>query len=41
MGSFVNRGLYGLLAWAIAIVVSMLSLTLIAITVLGWFGFAL
>src|SRR5262245_718745 len=41
MGIYVNRGLYNLLAWAIAIIVSLLSLTLIAITVLGWFGFAL
>jgi len=41
MGSYVNRGLYNLLAWAIAIIVSLLSLTLIATTVLGWFGFAL
>ena len=38
MGSYVNRGLYNLLAWAIAITVSLLSLALIAITVLGWFG---
>lgn len=41
MGQYVNRGLYGLLAWAIAIVVSLLSLALIALTVLGWFGFSL
>lgn len=41
MGSYVNRGLYNLLAWAIAIVVSLLSLALIAVTVLGWFGFTL
>ncbi len=38
MGDHVNRGLYNVLAWAIAIIVSLLSLTLIAITVLGWFG---
>ena len=38
MGNYVNRGLYNLLAWAIAITVSLLSLALIAITVLGWFG---
>jgi Mn2+/Fe2+ NRAMP family transporter len=38
MGSYVNRGLYNLLAWSIAIIVSLLSLALIAITVLGWFG---
>ena len=41
MGSYVNRGLYNLLAWSIAIIVSLLSLALIAITLLGWFGFAL
>ncbi|HEU5102568.1 MAG TPA: Nramp family divalent metal transporter [Roseiflexaceae bacterium] len=41
MGQYVNRGLYNLLAWAIAIVVSLLSLMLIAITVLGWFGVTL
>ena len=38
MGPYVNRGLYNLLAWAIAIVVSLLSLVLIVITILGWFG---
>jgi Mn2+/Fe2+ NRAMP family transporter len=37
MGSHVNGRLHNLLAWTIAIVVSLLSLTLIAITVLGWF----
>jgi Mn2+/Fe2+ NRAMP family transporter len=41
MGRYVNRGLYNLLAWAIAMIVSLLSLALIAITVLGWFGIAL
>jgi len=41
MGNYVNRGLYNLLAWAIAIIVSLLSLALIATTVLSWFGFAL
>jgi Mn2+/Fe2+ NRAMP family transporter len=41
MGSYVNRGLYNLLAWSITIIVSLLSLALIAITLLGWFGFAL
>jgi Mn2+/Fe2+ NRAMP family transporter len=39
MGSYVNHGLYNLLAWAIAIIVSLLSISLIVITVLGWFGF--
>jgi Mn2+/Fe2+ NRAMP family transporter len=38
MGSYVNRGLYNALAWAIALVVSLLSSALIVITVLGWFG---
>ena len=38
MGRYVNRGLYNLLAWSIAIIVGLLSLTLIAITLLGWFG---
>jgi Mn2+/Fe2+ NRAMP family transporter len=38
MGQHVNRGVFGALAWAIAAVVSLLSLTLIAITVLSWFG---
>ncbi|HJZ47249.1 MAG TPA: Nramp family divalent metal transporter [Roseiflexaceae bacterium] len=38
MGPYVNRGLYNALAWAIAIVVSLLSFALIAITILGWFG---
>jgi Mn2+/Fe2+ NRAMP family transporter len=41
MGRYVNRGLYNLLAWSIAIIVSLLSVTLISITVLGWFGVAL
>jgi Mn2+/Fe2+ NRAMP family transporter len=38
MGEHVNRGIYNLLTWAIAVVVSLLSLVLIAITVLGWLG---
>ena len=38
MGDHVNRGVYNILAWTIAGVVSLLSLTLIAMTVLGWFG---
>jgi Mn2+/Fe2+ NRAMP family transporter len=38
MGSHVNGRLHNILAWAIAILVSLLSLTLIALTVLGWFG---
>ena len=38
MGEYVNRGFYNLLAWAIAGIVSLLSLTLIVLTVLGWFG---
>ncbi|HEX3129473.1 MAG TPA: Nramp family divalent metal transporter [Thermoanaerobaculia bacterium] len=38
MGEYVNRGFYNLLAWAIAGIVSLLSLTLIVLTVLGWLG---
>jgi hypothetical protein len=34
----VNGRLHNILAWAIAIVVSLLSLSLIVLTVLGWFG---
>jgi Mn2+/Fe2+ NRAMP family transporter len=38
MGSHFNGRLHNILAWTIAIVVSLLSLALILITVLGWFG---
>jgi len=38
MGKHVNRPLFNILAWGIAVVVSLLSLALIAQTVLGWFG---
>ncbi|HEU5013322.1 MAG TPA: divalent metal cation transporter [Roseiflexaceae bacterium] len=38
MGNYVNHGSYNVLAWGVAVIVSMLSLTLIVITVLGWFG---
>lgn len=38
MGDYVNHGLHNIIAWAIAVVVSLLSLVLIALTVLGWFG---
>lgn len=41
MGEYVNHKVYNIFAWAIAIVVSVLSLTLIVITVLGWFGVSL
>ena len=41
MGRHVNSPLHNLLAWGIAITVSLLSLSLILITVLGWFGVAL
>lgn len=37
MGKHVNGPIYNALAWAIAIVVSALSLTLIVMTVVGWF----
>jgi len=38
MGAFANRGFYNVLAWAIALLVSLLSVALIVHTVLGWFG---
>jgi NRAMP (natural resistance-associated macrophage protein)-like metal ion transporter len=38
MGSHVNSPLHNVLAWGIAIVVSLLSLALIVLTVAGWFG---
>ena len=38
MGEYTNRGFYNALAWAITIIVSVLSILLIIITVLGWFG---
>ncbi len=38
MGEHVNSRPYNLLAWAITIIVGLLSLSLIIITVLGWFG---
>ena len=38
MGGYVNGRLHNLVAWTNALVVSLLSLTLIALTVLGWFG---
>jgi Mn2+/Fe2+ NRAMP family transporter len=38
MGEHVNRGFPNAVAWTIAIVVSLLSLALLAITILGWFG---
>ena len=41
MGSHVNGRLHNIVAWSIAIVVSLLSLALIALTVLGWFGIGL
>jgi Mn2+/Fe2+ NRAMP family transporter len=37
MGAHVNGKLYNLVAWAIAVVVSVLSLALIVMTVVGWF----
>ena len=37
MGKHVNGPIYNVLAWTIAIVVSALSLTLIVMTVVGWF----
>jgi Mn2+/Fe2+ NRAMP family transporter len=38
MGSHVNSPSHNVFAWGIAILVSLLSLTLIVLTVLGWFG---
>lgn len=38
MGEHVNGKVYNLVAWGIAIVVSILSLALIVLTVLGWMG---
>jgi Mn2+/Fe2+ NRAMP family transporter len=38
MGSHVNGPVYNCVAWAIAILVSLLSLALLVQTVLGWFG---
>ena len=38
MGEHVNSPLHNVLAWGIAIVVSLLSLALIVLTVLGWLG---
>ena len=38
MGEHVNGPVHNLLAWTIAITVSLLSLSLIVMTVLGWFG---
>jgi Mn2+/Fe2+ NRAMP family transporter len=38
MGRHVNRGLYGMFAWGIAGVIALLSLALIAVTVIGWFS---
>jgi NRAMP (natural resistance-associated macrophage protein)-like metal ion transporter len=41
MGEHVNKPIYNLLAWGVVLVISLLSLTLIVTTVLGWFGVAL
>jgi Mn2+/Fe2+ NRAMP family transporter len=38
MGEHVNKGLYGAFAWLIALIVSLLSISLILLTVLQWFG---
>lgn len=37
-GSYVSGKAYNLLAWTIAIVISLLSLSLIVLTVLDWCG---
>jgi Mn2+/Fe2+ NRAMP family transporter len=41
MGAYTNRRGYNMFAWGIAVIVSLLSISLILITVLGWFGVAL
>jgi Mn2+/Fe2+ NRAMP family transporter len=41
MGPHVNGRIYNLFAYGIAIVVSLLSLALIGVTVLGWLGFSI
>ena len=41
MGRYVNHKVYNILAWAIVVIVSLLSLSLILITILGWFGIML
>lgn len=41
MGEHVNGRIHNAVAWLIAVVISLLSLTLIVITVLGWFGVSL
>lgn len=41
MGQYVNGRFYNLAAYGIAIVLSLLSLSLIGVTVLGWFGITL
>jgi Mn2+/Fe2+ NRAMP family transporter len=41
MGEHVNGRFYNVLAWTVSITVSLLSLLLISITVLGWFGITL
>jgi len=38
MGKHVNGPIFNTIAWGVAIIVSVLSFSLIAITVLGWFG---
>lgn len=41
MGDYVNRPLFNTIAYGVAIVVSLLSVSLIILTVLGWFGVTL
>jgi Mn2+/Fe2+ NRAMP family transporter len=38
MGKYVNGPIFNAAAWGVAIIVSLLSLSLIIITILGWFG---
>ncbi len=41
MGEYVNGRIYNIIAWLVTITVTLLSLTLILTTVLGWFGIKL
>ena len=41
MGEYVNGRIHNIIAWIVAIIVTVLSLTLILTTVLEWFGISL
>ena len=38
MGDYANKPIFNAVAWSVAIIVSLLSISLILLTVLGWFG---